>query len=156
MPKVGQSAVVAALGPSVGAPSVIGGTVSGGSVVAIATNVDSAPPAPQAGALRPRPQTKNEPIGTQVIEGLLCDGTRNTITYPVGMFGNDREIVATGETWTSQELRIPVLTRRSDPRSGESVTKLTEINRTEPDPALFLPPPDYKIEDQPAPAPSKP
>jgi len=108
----------------------------------------SARAVPAPGASRPRPQTKNEPIGTQVIEGLLCDGTRNTITYPIGMFGNDREIVATGETWVSQELRAPVLTKRSDPRSGESVTKLTEINRAEPDPALFLPPPDYTIEDQ--------
>jgi hypothetical protein len=71
------------------------------------------------------------------------------------MFGNDRDIVATGETWTSQELRIPILIKSSDPRSGENVTKLTEINRSEPYPALFTPPPDYTIQDQPAPVPPK-
>lgn len=152
MPKAGQPVASAALNAPPDALSLGLGTVNSGSAVAITPNSGSAP---SPVASRPRPQTKNDPIGTQVIEGLLCDGTRNAITYPVGMFGNDRDIVATGETWTSQELRIPVLIKRSDPRSGENVTKLTEINRSEPDPAFFTPPPDYTIQDQPAPAPPR-
>ena len=35
-----------------------------------------------------------------------------------------------------------------DPRSGETTTKLENVSRTQPDPALFLPPPDYKIVDE--------
>ena len=155
MPKAGQPVASAALNAPTGALSLGLGTVNSGSAVAITPNSGSAPSAPPPVASRPRPQTKNDPIGTQVIEGLLCDGTRNTITYPVGMFGNDRDIVATGETWISQELHIPVLIKRSDPRSGENVTKLTDINRSEPDPAFFAPPPDYTIQDQPTLAPPK-
>jgi hypothetical protein len=33
----------------------------------------------------------------------------------------------------------------SDARSGDSTTRLTNISRAEPDPALFQVPPDYYI-----------
>lgn len=40
-----------------------------------------------------------------------------------------------------------ILTKRSDPRTGETVTKLTNISRAEPAHALFEPPADYKVSD---------
>ena len=96
------------------------------------------------------PLSKSEELGTQLIEGLLCEGRRTITVYPIGMFGNDREITAIYENWTVKELGIPVLSKAYDPRMGESVTKLTEINRAAPDPDLFMIPADYTIEDQPA------
>jgi hypothetical protein len=51
------------------------------------------------------------------------------------------------ESWFSPELRITVLTKNSDPRMGESVTQLRNIERSEPDPALFRVPPDYQVVD---------
>jgi hypothetical protein len=36
---------------------------------------------------------------------------------------------------------------RSDPRSGETITKLENISRAQPDPTLLQPPADYKIVD---------
>jgi hypothetical protein len=42
---------------------------------------------------------------------------------------------------------MAVLTRTSDPRRGESTTKLTNISRAEPDPSLFQPPAGYEIVD---------
>jgi len=63
----------------------------------------------------------------------------------VGSQGNDRPIVAVNENWYSDELQTQILSKRSDPRYGESVDRLTNIDRSEPDPSLFLPPADYTI-----------
>ena len=39
------------------------------------------------------------------------------------------------------------MSKRTDPRMGETVYKLTNINRSEPLPALFQVPSDYTIRD---------
>ena len=49
------------------------------------------------------------------------------------------------ERWFSDELAMAVRITRSDPRSGETVYRLTNIVRAEPPPDLFTVPPDYKI-----------
>ena len=90
-------------------------------------------------------------MGTQTIEGVLVDGTRNTTTYPVGFFGNDRPVSTVTETWNSRELGMAVLRKTSDPRSGETTMKLTNISRAEPSVSLFQPPADYEIVDPPSP-----
>ena len=94
-----------------------------------------------------RPQFSHESLGTQVIEGVLAEGTRTTVVYPIGFFGNDRPITTVSETWTSPDLKTVVLSKNSDPRNGESTTKLINISRTEPDPSLFQVPPDYEVVD---------
>jgi hypothetical protein len=94
-----------------------------------------------------RPEISSESLGTQNIEGALAEGTRTTTVWPIGAVGNDRPITAISETWTSRDLGMPVLTKRSDPRSGETSTKLTNISLSEPDPSLFQPPPGYEIVD---------
>lgn len=40
-----------------------------------------------------------------------------------------------------------VMTRHSDPRSGETVYRLTNINRAEPDRSLFEVPADYTLKE---------
>lgn len=99
-----------------------------------------------------RPKMTSESLGTQTIEGLTAEGTRRTTTWGAGTVGNDREIVVTNETWFSKQLQIAVLTKTSDPRSGDSTTKLANVSLIEPDPALFMPPMDYTIKDTSAPA----
>lgn len=92
-------------------------------------------------------QLFSEPLGTQMMEGVKVEGRRYTRTYPVGTQGNDKPIVSLGETWFSPELQVVVLERQSDPRSGETIIRLTNIIRGEPQPELFQPPADYKIVD---------
>jgi hypothetical protein len=69
------------------------------------------------------------------------------VTYPVGAIGNDRPITTITETWTSPELKMVILSKDSDPRNGESTTRLTNVTRAEPDPSLFQIPADYEIID---------
>lgn len=98
-----------------------------------------------ASSRQPRPDVKTESLGTQTIDGVLCEGRRMTTTYPTGSQGNDRPIVVTQETWMSPELKTTVLSKTSDPRSGEMTFKILDLSRTEPDASLFQPPPDYQV-----------
>jgi hypothetical protein len=102
----------------------------------------SALPSPSAPQI-PRPETAD--LGTQVIEGMVVKGTRTTRTVPVNFEGNDRPIISVSENWYSEELRQNLLSKTSDPRSGETTERLTNIDRSEPDPSLFRPPADYTI-----------
>jgi hypothetical protein len=103
--------------------------------------------APAPGDQTHRPQFSHESLGTQMIEGVLVEGSRSTVVYPIGAMGNDQPITTVTETWMSPELKIPVLSKTSDPRSGESTTRLVNISRAEPDPSLFQVPSDYEVVD---------
>jgi hypothetical protein len=88
---------------------------------------------------------------TRTIEGVRTVGRKTTHTIPAGEIGNDRAIETVSERWYSPELETVILSRHNDPRMGETVYRLTNINRTEPAPALFEVPADYKVlEDSPA------
>lgn len=101
----------------------------------------------------PDPNEVTEQLGKQIIEGVEAEGTRTTITIPAGEIGNERAIEIVSERWYSPELQLVVMTRHSDPRSGETTYKLTNINRAEPAKNLFEVPGDYTIkEGMPAPA----
>jgi hypothetical protein len=88
-----------------------------------------------------------ENLGSQTMDGLLAEGTRTTTTWPTGSIGNDRPIISTSERWESRELGMTVMTKNSDPRSGETTMKLTNISRSEPDASLFQPPAGAEIVD---------
>jgi hypothetical protein len=90
---------------------------------------------------------KVENLGTQMIEGVTAEGTRRTTTIPAGQIGNELPIVTVNERWYSPELQVVVMSTRSDPRTGTTTYKLTNINRSEPAPTLFQVPPDYTLQD---------
>ena len=94
-------------------------------------------------------QVKHEDLGTQTIEGVSAEGKRETVTIPAGQIGNDRAIDIVSETWYSPELHTMVLRKHSDPRVGETVFRLTEIKRSEPDASLFQPPAGTRIKAEP-------
>jgi len=96
---------------------------------------------------------KTESLGRQTIEGVPADGTRNTITIPAGQMGNEQPIQIVTETWYSPDLQTNVLFKRTDPFSGETVTRVSNISRNEPAPSLFQVPADYQITDGPGPGP---
>jgi hypothetical protein len=92
------------------------------------------------------PNVRKEDLGTQNIEGVMATGTRTTTIIPAGEIGNDKEIRVVSEQWFSDELQVLVMTRHSDPRSGENVYRLRNILRAEPDQNLFTVPSDYTIQ----------
>jgi len=90
-------------------------------------------------------ETRTEDLGEQSYEGIIAKGTRTITTIPAGAIGNERPIETVYEKWYSPELQMVVWSRHTDPRFGEQTYKLTNINRTEPDPSLFKVPSGYKV-----------
>jgi hypothetical protein len=114
-------------------------------------------------------------LGTQTIGGVPAEGTRYTRTIPAGQIGNEKPIEIVTERWYSPDLQTVVMFKHSDPRTGETVFQLTNIQRQEPDASLFQVPSDYTMkkalrpglrqgqrplrpapQDQPAPQPEPP
>jgi hypothetical protein len=93
-----------------------------------------------------RPNVKTESLGSKTIEGVNAEGTRTTITIPAGQEGNEQPMQTVIESWYSPDLQTVVLSRRTDPRNGETVTRYTNISRNEPVHALFELPADYAVE----------
>lgn len=103
-----------------------------------------APAQPQ----EPRPKSVVEKLGTQMMEGLLVTGRRNTVTFPVGMEGNDRPIAVVSEVWDSSDMGIQLVRKDSNPRTGDTERRMTNLSRTEPDPSLFQVPADYTMKGE--------
>jgi hypothetical protein len=95
-------------------------------------------------------ETKTESLGTQVVEGVAAEGTRTTITIPAGQIGNEQPIEIVNERWYSNELQAVVKTVSSDPRTGTTTYRLTNIQRSEPSGTLFQVPSDYTVQEGPA------
>jgi hypothetical protein len=65
-----------------------------------------------------------------------------------GAIGNDRPIQMVNERWYSSELQTVVMTKHSDPRTGEEIFRLTNISRAEPGADLFLVPANYQLQER--------
>ena len=98
-------------------------------------------PLPYSQASRP----VTESLGNRDFDGVRADGRRTTRTIPAGAIGNEKPIAIVSERWFSPELNVVVMSRTSDPRSGETVYRLADIRRGEPPAELFRVPADYKV-----------
>jgi len=90
---------------------------------------------------------KVQTLADQTIQGVLAHGKQVTTTIPAGAIGNDQPIVILSETWYSPDLQTVVLSKRNDPRIGESVMAVTNIQRGEPSASLFQVPAGYSVKD---------
>ena len=95
-------------------------------------------------------ESRTEELGVQNIEGVEATGTRTITTIPAGEIGNERPIEIIYEKWYSNDLQLVVMSKHSDPRFGEQTYRLTNIQRSEPDPSLFELPQGYRLLTEPA------
>jgi hypothetical protein len=109
-----------------------------------------APSGPARGAADAEgPKITSEKLGSDTMQGLLVEGTRHTTIWPAGSsMGNDRPITAVSETWLSPDLKIVVMSKHMDPRTGEHTQRLVNVSRAEPDASLFQPPADYAVTEE--------
>lgn len=91
--------------------------------------------------------SQREQLGKRTFFGIEATGTRTIHTTPIGAIGNDAPIVTTEESWSIGPGGM-FLYVRDDPRTGKSVTEVTEYTPGEPDASLFSPPADYEIVEQ--------
>jgi hypothetical protein len=134
------------------------GSMSGGGkvIMQMSDSISAVGPPPPPGMMIQRSliaadqgKVSTEDLGSQTMEGVQVTGVRNTRTIPEGEIGNDRPITIVTEVWTSPDLKTILYSKRNDPRMGEQTFQLTNIQRTEPDAALFAVPSDFTIVDGP-------
>jgi hypothetical protein len=90
---------------------------------------------------------KTEDLGKQSIGGVECAGTRTTTTSD-----DQPSLIAIDELWMSKELELIGLQKHSGP-DGEMTSRIQNVDRSVPDPALFVIPGDYRIRDMDPPGP---
>jgi len=85
--------------------------------------------------------TKTESLGKQTIEGIEFEGTRTTTTVD-----DQPSLIGIYDEWAAGALGLFGLIKSSGPEL-EITAKIRNLDRHDPDPALFTPPPDYDIRD---------
>ena len=90
------------------------------------------------------PSTSNtKSLGKRTFEGIEFSGSRVTTTT-----GTHETITGVEERWVSAELGVIGMTRFFSPTVGERTARIRNVVRGEPDPALFVIPPNYKIQQE--------
>src|SRR5450759_2072278 len=90
-----------------------------------------------------------ETLAARSVNGMIASGSRVTHTIPAGTIGNSQAIETVRETWMADDLKVPLMTKVADPRTGTTVTELMNVNRSQPDPSLFQIPSDYTVKKGP-------
>jgi hypothetical protein len=102
---------------------------------------------------RPAAQTdanvKRETLAARSINGTIASGARVTHAIPAGTIGNSQAIETVRETWMADDLKVPLMTKSADPRTGTTTMELMNVNRSQPDPSLFQIPSDYTVKKAP-------
>jgi hypothetical protein len=113
---------------------------------------ETVPPAllyasPTGTNLPQNPYVKEEDLGVHEVDGVSAHGVRETQIIPADNSGAGREIQVTDEFWYSPDLRINLIIRHNDPRTGSVTMTVTQISRTDPDPSRFQIPEGYTPAD---------
>jgi hypothetical protein len=94
-------------------------------------------------------------LGERKVNGETAAGSRVEATIPAGAIGNTQPINMSAEQWYGKDLQVVVEATYSDPRTGETRYKLSDIHRSEPDARLFRVPDNYTRQPAPVPAPAR-
>ena len=87
-------------------------------------------------------------LGKQLVSGVEATGTRITVHYRAGAFGNSRPMTIEREFWYAAPLGFNLLSKRSDPRFGSQTFTVTNLILADPDPKLFELPEGFTVVDE--------
>ncbi len=106
---------------------------------------------PRQGTSGPLPDGKGfrqeDDLGEGTLQGLGTHGYREVITFNPGAMGNDKEMRVTREFWFSPQLDINLSSLVDNPQTGKQVFTARELSTSEPDPAFFEVPGDFRVID---------
>ena len=91
---------------------------------------------------------RTQDLGTETVAGLMLHGTRKMRTVPAALSGTGHEVTITDDYWYSEDLKVYLVLKHDDPRTGEQFVGIIKVDRQEPDPSIFQIPPTYKIVDE--------
>ena len=113
----------------------------------------------QSVTLSPRQVTERKPftvplagatdtdLGDSTMSGVTVHGLRRTRPVTPGLSTTAKPIVITDEYWYSQDLHLIMLEKHDDPRTGEQIVTVLNVQRAEPPVQLFAPPNGYRVVD---------
>jgi hypothetical protein len=127
-------------GGGAGASSSAAGAPNGASPMAVRRGGGPGGPPDQN-----RPNLVRTTLPTQAVNGVLAAGEQHVETIPVGAIGNARTIQTTRTMWVSNDLKVPVQIKSTDPRFGTTDMELTNIIPAEPNATLFVVPAGYTV-----------
>lgn len=84
-------------------------------------------------------------LGFREFSGVRAEGTLSSYVIPANTVGNVQPLTITDEVWRSAELQTIVYSKHSDPREGEVLYRLENIQRAEQPISLFSVPADYQL-----------
>lgn len=93
---------------------------------------------------RPNLTVTCEALGGSNVASLQTVGSRQIVTITGGALGLKEPEPAIKEFWFSPRLDLNLIVKRFDPRGGAQNFTFTNINLSEPDPQLFMPPPGFR------------
>jgi hypothetical protein len=100
-----------------------------------------------SGQQRCGPECSREALTPQMINGVYAEGTRTKRIVQTGAAGSNQSLMTTNELWISPDLRIIVRHVMDNPLGGLTTTNVTDVVRSDPDPALFVAPEGYVVRD---------
>ncbi|HEY6274035.1 MAG TPA: hypothetical protein VIX19_18800 [Terriglobales bacterium] len=109
---------------------------------------ETVPPAflnasPTGNALPQNEYTREEDLGIHDMGGVAVHGVRETQTISGQSSGTGKDVVITDEYWYSADLRLNMVIKHNDPRTGAVTMTVTHVTRSEPDPTLLDIPEGY-------------
>ncbi len=87
-----------------------------------------------------------ERLPPRVIAGFPAEGLRFTRTIPSAAAGTGAPVTVVEDDWISTQLGVVLEQTLRDPRTGTSTRTVTQLEQVEPDPALFVVPADYSVQ----------
>lgn len=114
------------------------------------------PPGVAIVVLRPQQPIANadpnaQKLGPKYLNGVLAEGTRTVEPLPPHQGNNqsDRTLYRIDEIWFAPSLNIYIKTYLDDGLGSTEDSELKDIDPSEPDPSVFLPPTDLPIRQAP-------
>jgi hypothetical protein len=99
----------------------------------------------------PPPHAQNlttQDLGTETVAGLVLRGTRKQRTVPANLSGTGQEVTIIDDYWYSEDLKVYLVLKHNDPRTGEQFVGIVNVDRREPAASIFQIPSTFKIVDE--------
>jgi hypothetical protein len=90
-------------------------------------------------------EVRTADLGDKEVDGIVAHGVLTTLRYSRVESGKRVRATLIHEVWTSPEMKLIVKVIDGDPNGEETVWGLEKVS-LQPDPSLFRPPGDYKIQ----------
>jgi hypothetical protein len=113
---------------------------------------------PAANSVPPRTRPNDTSItesdlGSQLIGVVELKGMRKSRTIPATFSGTGQPVVVIDNYWYSPDLSVYMIIKHDDPRTGEQIVAVSQVDRSEPPASLFAVPNDCKVVDETPPPP---